>query len=411
VPTVLAGELPTWLQTQTRELLLPYRSDIGRHLERVKLAQEKISEAAEQLLQEVVVDGELTVPGAATKLSAQMKSLVGHLQIPEEITYKSVQQLVAGLEALLRESTEAGRRYVPRLPKVHKRIIKELDFHVRMIGDAYGRIRKAAEKNPLPLELSQLDEQAKELVEKTEQLMHLVEQLEALRQQKAAAAGKVEEHREGIEHFRVESGLVELDEIRREIDAIRMLVTNQLNFLKKPFKGLMQSAGKTVMVPPEAAEAADAYSTEPWQAFLDDAQGLTKLKEGLTALDDAVRAGKLDFKQAIDRKISERRQEICEKGALDELQRRYAALEGRQQELKSAIPLEQRQALEKTLDRAQWEHRDIEADIAHTEEQIQRIGTVLGDLRRKLEKALTPLVRSPVHLEFPAEVSALVTTK
>jgi hypothetical protein len=296
VPTVLAGELPTWLQAQSRELLVPYRSDIGRHLERVKLAREKIGEAADQLLQEVVVDGELTVPGAAAKLSAQLKTLIGNLQIPEEITYKSVQQLVAGLEELLRGTTEAGRRFVPRLPKVHKRVIKELDFHVRMIGDAYGRIRKAAEKNPLPLELSRLDEQAQEVVEKTQQLIHLVEQLEALRQQKTAAAGKVEEQREGIEHFRVESGLAELDEIRREIDAIRMLVTNQLNFLKKPFKGLTQSAGKTMMVPPTAAEAADAYSMDPWQAFLDDTEGLTKLKEGLTILVDAVRTGKLDFK-------------------------------------------------------------------------------------------------------------------
>jgi chromosome segregation ATPase len=280
-----------------------------------------------------------------------------------------------------------------------------------MIGDAYGRIRKAAEKNPLPLELSRLDEQAQELMEKTEQLLHLVEQLEALRQQKMAAAGKVEEQQEGIEHFREESGLAELDEIRREIDAIRMLVTNQLNFLKKPFKGLMQAAGKTVMVPPVAAEAADAYSTEPWQAFLDDTEGLTKLKEGLIALDDAVRARKLDFKQAIDRKISERRQEICEDGTLDQLQRRYAALATRQQDIRSAIPLEQRQALEKTLDRAQWEHRDIEADIAHTEEQVQRIGAMLGSLQQKLEKALSNLLRNPVRLEFPAEVSAIVVAR
>jgi hypothetical protein len=411
VPTVLAGELPTWLQAQSRELLVPYRSDIGRHLERVKLAREKIGEAADQLLQEVVVDGELTVPGAAAKLSAQLKTLIGNLQIPEEITYKSVQQLVAGLEELLRGTTEAGRRFVPRLPKVHKRVIKELDFHVRMIGDAYGRIRKAAEKNPLPLELSRLDEQAQEVVEKTQQLIHLVEQLEALRQQKTAAAGKVEEQREGIEHFRVESGLAELDEIRREIDAIRMLVTNQLNFLKKPFKGLTQSAGKTMMVPPTAAEAADAYSMDPWQAFLDDTEGLTKLKEGLTILVDAVRTGKLDFKQAIDRKISERQQEICEKGTLDQLRHRYAALAIRQQDIRSAIPLEQRQALEKTLDRAQWEHRDIEADIAHTEEQVQRIGALLGGLEQKLEKALSRLLRDPVRLEFPAEISAIVAGK
>jgi hypothetical protein len=411
VPTILAGELPSWLEARTRELLLPYRSEVGRHLDRVKLAQEKISEAADQLVHQVVMDGELTVPGAAVKLSAQLKTLVANLQVPEEITYSSVQRLLEGLGTLLRDSTEAGRRFVPRLPKVHKRTIQELDLNVRMIGDAYARIRKAADRNPLPLELSQLEEEAKELADKTDQLVHLFEQLEALRGQKETAASKVEKHREGIEHFRVESGLAELDEIRREIDAIRMLVTNQLNFLRKPFKVLTQSAGKTVMIPPAAGEAADAYSTDPWAAFMDETEGLTRLKGGLAALDDAAHSRKLDFKQALDRKISERRHEICEKGTLDELQRRYSALAARQQELKSGIPLEQRQALEKTLDRAQWEHRDIEADIAHTEEQIQRIGAVLAALQRKLEKALTGLVRTPVHVEFPAEVSAVVVAK
>jgi chromosome segregation ATPase len=108
---------------------------------------------------------------------------------------------------------------------------------------------------------------------------------------------------------------------------------------------------------------------------------------------------------------SKRQQEICEKGTLDQLRHRYAALAIRQQDIRSAIPLEQRQALEKTLDRAQWEHRDIEADIAHTEEQVQRIGALLGGLEQKLEKALSRLLRDPVRLEFPAEISAIVAGK
>jgi len=122
VTSIGVYELPEWFEKRAEELLFNYRSDIKRQTDRIEGALAKTAETSDQLLEEVVIDGELTVPGAAAKLSSRLKSIAEDMAIPEEIIYSSVRELLDDLEDYLREATNAGRRYIPRLPKVHKKI-------------------------------------------------------------------------------------------------------------------------------------------------------------------------------------------------------------------------------------------------------------------------------------------------
>jgi predicted nucleic acid-binding Zn-ribbon protein len=405
---VSSSELCSWLQERVDDLLQDYRLDLTRHIDRIMQAIEKISESSDLLLQEVVIDGELTVPGAASKLSSQLKTLGANLEVPDVLTHTSVRDLLESIEELLRGSTLAGRRYIPRLPKIHKKIIKELDYQIRTINQEYQKIRKIADKNKLPQQLDSISEFAEELEQKTEQLSNLIDILANLRSQKNESVSRIEEQQEDIEHFRVESGLVEIEKIRREIDAIRMLVMNQLNFLKKPLRKLSQSVGSDLMVSSTAVEGADKYSADPWQAFQEDSENLEKLKAGLSALADAIQSGKIKFKQSIVRKVIERETEICEKAALDKLRQSFSSLDVRRQELKSGVSVDERRELEKTLERVKWEHRDIKAEIEQSEEKIAKIVETLRTLKKKIERELKRHLNDEVQIEFPEKVHAIL---
>jgi chromosome segregation ATPase len=206
----------------------------------------------------------------------------------------------------------------------------------------------------------------------------------------------------------MDSGLAEIDGIRREIDSIRMVVTNQLNFLKKPFKKLGQKAGQSIMISSDAGEGADAYSADPWQAFQRDTETLAKLKAGLTALASAIQNDKISFKASLNRKVINRRDQVVEKGALDEYRLRLAALDSRKEELKSSISVEERRELERSLERAEWEKRDIGAEIAHAQEQIDRVSARLNTLKKRLERSLSDILRGAIEIEFPDEVLAIL---
>ncbi len=401
-------ELGTWIAERTDELLADYRSDILRPIEKIQQALLKIEESAELLLEEVVIDGELTVPGAASKLSEALKSRGGDIEFPKKPTFASTQELLEKLEYYLRGSTEAGRRYVPRLPKAHKRAIKELDYQIRVISNAYQKIKKVSEKNKLPKELELLAQEVEELEQKAQQLVKLTAELEELRERQIEMAGKLKTHQQAVERFHSDSGLSEIENIRREIDAIRMLVTNQLNFLKKPLKKLSQAAGGSIMLTSMAVEGAEAYSSNPWQAFTQDSEKLSKLKACLIALGDAVQAGKLRFKQSIDRRIVERRTEICDKAALDELLERYSRLVERQRELESSVSAEEQRGLQKALDRAKWEHRDVDAEIAQGEGQKSRLVKVLESLKQKIEKMIARIIREDISITFPDQIQSLL---
>ncbi len=402
--TISSFELYMWLADRVDGMLANYRADISKHLEKVTQALNRMEDTSEQLLQEVVVEGELTVPGAASKLANRLKSLAAELIIPEELTYSSVQELVESLENLLRSCTEAGRRYVPRLPAVHKKIIKDLDYQIRQINQGYMKLKKLWEKNTLPKQLDKIQKDAEELLERIEQIVKIVNELKELRQQEKTTAGRIEEQQEDIEQFRMDSGLVEAEEIRRETDAVRMLVTNQLNFLKKPFKKLSQAAGQIVMISSSASEGADAYATDPWQAFQKDTEGLDKLKASLSALAEAAHSGKIKFKQSLERKIGDRQREVCDRGSLDEYRKRFSALQERQQEISSQVSVEERRDLEKTLERAKWEHRDVNAEIAHQEEQLNRVSERLSKLKTRLERALKRVLNDALEIKLPDEV-------
>ncbi len=402
------SELGAWVAERTADLLANYRSDILRPVEKIQQALLKIEESAELLLEEVVIDGELTVPGAASKLSEALRSRGGDIEFPEDPSFDSVRELLEKLENYLRGSTEAGRRYIPRLPKAHKKAIKELDYQIRIISNAYQKIKKVSEKTKLPKELDLLAQEVVEFEQKTQQLVKLTAELVELRKRQIVMADKLETQQQAVERFYSDSGLSEIDTIRREIDAIRMLVTNQLNFLKKPLKKLGQAAGNSVMLSSIAVEGAGAYSSDPWLAFGQDREKLSKLKACLTALSGAVQAGKFRFKQSIDRRIVERKEEICGKAALDELLQRYSSLIERKRELESSISTEEQRGLQKALDRAEWEHRDVDVELAHGEEQKTRLVKILVSLKQKVEKMIARLIRKDLSVTFPDEVQSLL---
>ncbi len=401
-------ELPNWFSKQAENLLFNYRTDIQKHMDRIEEALVATTETAEQLLVEVVIDGEMTVPGAAAKLANRLKVLFDTVEFPEEITYTSMEELLHDLEGYIRDVTMAGHRYIRRLPKVHKRIVKELDYQFRTINQGYQKIKKVWEKEKLPKQIEQIQEDVDEIEDRSRQLVKLSEDLAELHQQEEKAEGRVEKHQDGIEQFRMDSGLAEIDGIRREIDSIRMIVTNQLNFLKKPFKKLSQAAGQSIMVSSTASEGADAYSADPWQAFQKDTESLARLKAGLNALAEAILDNKLKFKSSLTRKVVDRRNQVIEKGALDEYRLRFSVLDTRKNELQSLVSIDERRQLEKNLERAKWEKRDLAAEIAHAQEQMEKVSARLIILQKRLEKTLSSILRGNVDIEFPDEVITIL---
>jgi hypothetical protein len=401
-------ELPEWFTKQTEDLLFNYRMDIQKHLDRIEEALVKTTETADLLLEEVVIDGEMTVPGAAAKLANRLKTLFDSVEFPEEITYASVEELLQDLEGYIREVTRAGHRYIRRLPQVHKRVVKELDYQFRAINQGYQKIKKVWRKDKLPKQLDQIRDEVEEIEDRSHQVVKLSKDLVELQQQQEKAEGRIEKRQTGIEQFRKDSGLVEIEEIRREIDSIRMIVTNQLNFLKKPFKKLSQAAGQAIMISSTAGEGADAYSADPWQAFQKDTDELARLKAGLNALADAIQEKKIKFKASLNRKVIDRRNQVVEKGALDKYRMRFSALDSRKSEIESSVSIDERRELERSLERAEWEKRDVAAEIAHHEEQIAKVSARLKLLQKRLEKSLSKILRGDIELEFPDEVMMII---
>jgi predicted nucleic acid-binding Zn-ribbon protein len=99
---------------------------------------------------------------------------------------------------------------------------------------------------------------------------------------------------------------------------------------------------------------------------------------------------------------------VVEKGGLDEYRQRFADLSSRKDELETAVSSDERRDLEKSLERAEWEHRDVKSEINHIEEQVARISKRLKTLQKRLESGISKLVRNDIEIEFPDQVKVLL---
>jgi chromosome segregation ATPase len=93
---------------------------------------------------------------------------------------------------------------------------------------------------------------------------------------------------------------------------------------------------------------------------------------------------------------------------LDEYQHRFTNLESRKTDLKASVSSDERRELEKSLERAQWEHRDVKSELTHNKEQIERISSQLKTLQKRLQKSLSKVTRNDITIEFPEAVQAVL---
>ncbi|MHA2405806.1 MAG: hypothetical protein ACXACH_03525, partial [Candidatus Hermodarchaeia archaeon] len=135
---------------------------------------------------------------------------------------------------------------------------------------------------------------------------------------------------------------------------------------------------------------------------------LIRLKAGLNALADAIQEKKIKFKASLNRKVIDRRDLVVERGVLDDYRLRFSTLDSRKSEIESSVSIEERRELEKSLERAEWEKRDVTAEIAHHEEQIAKVSARLKILQKRLEKSLSGILRGDIEIEFPDEVKAII---
>ena len=131
------------------------------------------------------------------------------------------------------------------------------------------------------------------------------------------------------------------------------------------------------------------------------------MKAGLNALSDAIQEKKIKFKASLNRKVIDRRDQIVVRGVLDDYRLRFSTLDSRKSEIESSVSIDERRELEKSLERAEWEKRDVAAEIAHHKEQIAKVSARLKILQQRLEKSLSSILRGDIEIEFPDDVKAI----
>ena len=393
-------DLKNWLEEETSSIIEPIRAEGMSLLNDTRGKLEDLSDSCEKLLEgsekEMLKSSPKTYRRARTayKFTRDVLETIDELDIPDSITYESLQTLCGELEktfaAIGRERARRFRQVSPyfifdrrRFDGALKKALdssKELrDFsshgytRARAVEDSFVMIDKLLKA------LNQLDE-----IEKRKR---------GVESRRKVVEKKIDEIERRIASIRSRDEVSELAKIKEEIEELEKALKLNLRYLEKPFlkfQKLVQGPG--YRLPLNETKKLNQYMRHPFEALATEEKGYPQLRRILQGMEDAMAKGKLKLKRNRLRKARKQINDILNKDSLAPLHESCStAFSTRQQLLASeavAISKKRRTKLEENLDRIQKRKKLADSRMAVLERRYKAELEDMESQKKKLENVI-----------------------
>jgi len=319
-----------WLEQETRSTLEPLETDAKNLLDNLESRLEDLEAACEKLLEdaekEIQKGSRKTYRRSrvACKFASNVLDAIDKVAIPVQMSYERLSAFCDDYERISVAIERERARYYPQISPFFIIDRRRVDVALKRAIDSFKELQSFS---------STRYEDAKTVEESfsiVDELRDLLGELERMRERKKrvdsrreAAEKKIADASRRSEQIRSTGEVVELDQIKRDIEELRKEVKHSMRYLQKPFlkfRNLVQGPGYPL--PLSEAKELGEYLTNPFKALATEEEGYPILKEILRKLQDALAQGKLKLKTARLRKAEKQINDILRKDALTGVQNR-----------------------------------------------------------------------------------------
>jgi hypothetical protein len=344
------AEIKAWLQKETGSTLTPVQTQAQKNHEDMRTALQNLADASKMLLensQKEIEKRNMKVYNRAralNKLANLFIERIKKLNVPDQVSYDSMNLFVQEIQKTLNVIEIDIRNYFPRISPFFimdrrkfltvyektKLIHKILnDFMVK----EYVKTKTQERTFQLLNELQVLEKQLSDIDAVKTNLRNerlLIEQeISALEQQTASLKGT--------------AILEQLSQVEAEAGALNNELKQALRHLQKPFikmQALALSGGGAGLSPDEVKKL-EQYMENPFIAMQTEQTGCRTLKEILQKLAKLMNEDKLKLKSDKARKAEQALEEILQRESLSSIQGKCVEVASRKKHLETSAELEQ----------------------------------------------------------------------
>ena len=317
----------------------------------------------------------------------------------ENISYENSQKYCDSIKKLYSVYNSQGRKAIPRFGKDFKIEIKEVDLHLRKIGDLTQKIGKFLRKN------YQEGKIAENEIKNIPQLTHNIERIGSIKVKIDGMDEELKDMQENLTSF--ENDLLKLSEdadlqLFEKIEQEETLKSNELrDFLKfkKAFKKLKKSLEKGTIYARGIQESdIRPYIKDPVRAILQEGPKIYRLRELLikTRLVLEDEKDPLKLKGDLRNKIIVNINQIVTENKLEPLINENLEIQGRKEEIRERLQkkgIEQKRTdLKNKISTLTLDVEHFSNDLKHRKREykdlLSKISSDRDDLQKKIEEQI-----------------------
>ena len=324
--------------------------------------------------------------GIASRFAMKLDSIVKDIDIESDITYESTEAMQEEIQRFVQELWGAGARWIRRMDKRHKNIIKMLDTYMKELAKEMKVLSKLLYEFSWVKDLERIGGRIQTLSELTYSAEGFEEQIRQI-QLKISTAQK--EHlaaKQAYDKFTEASNVAELLSLDEESEHIGALLRMRLNPLKKQVKKFMQR-DTGVRVSPSGQRALSEYFEDPLTAIIAEPDGTPGLIEGLEGMQKALDTGKLKLKDRLARRASEEIEAI-KNGSLSDLQLQAKELDEKRRTFAGSDVYKKSAVLTERLNEASKNLKYHTNDLLKVGDDIKRQIARVEEFRTRIESEL-----------------------
>jgi len=397
-------QLQKWYRKQLRKQSKDFIKQAEKSYKIVEQALKDIEELTTAFQDEE--DEELESGGIAARFAMKIGEIVSDFYVDKEITYENTEAMQGEIQRFIQELWGAGARWIKRMDKRYKNVIKNLDTYMKELAREMNRIGKLLYEYSWVKDLERIGGRIDTLHDLTFSKEIFEEQIRQVRAKIETAQSEYTAAQKAYDDFTESSNVAELLSLDEQSEHVSSLLRMKLNPLKKQVKKFFQH-DTGVRIGPTGQKALTEYFEDPYHAIVEDADGYPGLLEGLSGLQEAIETKKLPLKDRLARRAVEEVQTI-RKGGLEKLQTQAKEIENKRHTYAGSDVYSENEELQNTLNEAKRNLDYHNNDLLRLRDEITKQIDKVKEFKTRIESEILEAFHEKVTIQVEVSLEPLL---
>ncbi len=397
-------QLQKWYRKQLKEKSKDFIKQAEKSYKIVETALKDIKELSKEFQYEE--DEDIESGSIATRFAMKVEEIVSDFYVGKEITYENTEAMQGEIQRFIQELWGAGARWIRRMDKRYKNVIKSLDTYMKELAREMNKIGKLLYEFSWVKDLERIGGRIDTLHDLTFSKEIFESQIRQVRQKIETAQIEYNNTKKAHAEFTEVSNVSELLNLDEQAEHIRSLLRMKLNPLKKQVKKFFQH-DTGVRIGPAGQKALTDYFEDPYVAITQEAEGYPVLIEGLVGLEEAIEKGKLPLKDRLARRAIEE-VETIKKGGLQQLQDQAKEIENKRHTYAGSEVYAKNDALQNSLNEARKNLEYHRNDLLRIRDDIKRQIDKVNEFKTRIESEIYGSFKEKVNIQVEVSLEPLL---